>query len=67
MRRKIALLFVGLFLWCPVVVGQEVGRVHGNVFREATMGLTYEFPEKFTRKSRVKHLQPSVALPDVNV
>ncbi len=31
-------------------VGQAKGSVHGNVFREAAIGLTYEFPEKFSPK-----------------
>ncbi len=50
MRRKFALLFVCMSLWCPACLGQGGGSVHGNVFREATMGLTYEFPEKFSPK-----------------
>ncbi|HKM48844.1 MAG TPA: hypothetical protein VJX69_14730 [Terriglobales bacterium] len=51
MRCKFALLVLGcLSLLCPVCVGQGKGSVHGNVFREAAMGLTYEFPEKFSPK-----------------
>ena len=51
MRREFALLvFVCLSLLCPICVGQAAGTVHGNVFREAAIGLTYEFPEKFSPK-----------------
>src|ERR1039457_2672508 len=50
MRRKCALVFVCLSLWCPACLGQAKESVHGNVFREATMGLTYEFPDKFSPK-----------------
>jgi len=50
MRPKFALVFVCLSLWIPVCLGQGKGTVHGNVFREPTMGLTYEFPEKFSPK-----------------
>ena len=31
-------------------MGQGKASVHGNVFREGIMGLTYEFPEKFSPK-----------------
>lgn len=49
MRRTFTLLaFVGLL--CPTVLGQATGSVHGNVFREEAMGLTYEFPQKFSSK-----------------
>jgi len=51
MRREFALpVFVCFWLLCPICVGQAAGTVHGNVFREASMGLTYEFPEKFSPK-----------------
>jgi hypothetical protein len=38
-------------------MGQTAG-VHGNVFREATMGLTYEFPEKLSPKVGSEMPQP---------
>jgi len=51
MRPEFALaVFVCLSLLCPVCLGQGRGSVHGNVFREAAIGLTYEFPEKFSPK-----------------
>ena len=50
MRRKFALVFVCLSLWCPACLGQGRSSVHGDVFREATMGLTYEFPGEFSPK-----------------
>jgi hypothetical protein len=50
MSREFALVFVCLSLLCPTCVGQGRGSVDGNVFRETTMGLTYEFPEKFSPK-----------------
>jgi hypothetical protein len=50
MTRKFALLLVCLSLRCPACLGQGGGSVQGNVFREATMGLSYEFPEKFSPK-----------------
>ena len=39
-----------LSLLCATSVGQQKGSVHGNVFREAAMGLTYEFPQQFSAK-----------------
>jgi hypothetical protein len=49
MRRKSALpVFISLSLLCATCVGQGRGGVHGNVFRQAVMGLTYEFPQKFS-------------------
>jgi hypothetical protein len=51
MRTTFALpVFVCLLVLCQLCVGQAKGSVHGNVFREAAMGLTYEFPEKFSPK-----------------
>ena len=43
-------VFVCLSLMCLACMGQTKGSVHGNVFRQAAMGLTYEFPEKFNSK-----------------
>jgi hypothetical protein len=37
-------------LLCSFCGAQESGGIHGNVFREDGMGLTYEFPEKFSPK-----------------
>jgi len=52
MRREFALLvFACLLAMSPMCLGQGRGRVHGNVFREAAMGLTYEFPDKFSPKA----------------
>ena len=49
MGREFALLVLGcLSLLCPMCMGQS--SVHGNVFREATLGLTYEFPGMFSSK-----------------
>ena len=50
MRREFALVFVCLSLLCTTCVGQAKGSVHGSLFREAAMGLTYEFPQKFSPK-----------------
>ena len=50
MGRKFTLVFVCLSLWCRACLGQGGDSVHGNVFREAAMGLTYEFSEKFCPK-----------------
>ena len=51
MRPEFALaVFVCMSLVCPTCLGQGRGSVHGNVFREAAMGLTYEFPNKFSPK-----------------
>ena len=48
-RPEFALaVFIGLSLVCPTCLGQGTGSVHGHVFREAAMGLTYEFPQKFS-------------------
>jgi hypothetical protein len=41
-------LFVCLLLFCPAGVSQAKGNVHGSVFREASLGLTYSFPEQFS-------------------
>ncbi len=58
MSREFALVFVCLSLLCLTCAGQEKGRVQGNVFREAVMGLTYEFPEKFSPKVESKTPTP---------
>jgi hypothetical protein len=59
MSREFALaVFVCLSLLCTMCRGQGRGTVHGNVFREATMGLTYEFPEKFSPKVESKTPTP---------
>jgi len=51
MRPEFALaVFVCVSLVCPTCLGQGRGSVHGDVFREAAMGLTYEFPRKFSPK-----------------
>ena len=51
MRLEFALaVFVCLSLVCPTCLGQGRGSVHGDVFREAAIGLTYEFPQKFSPK-----------------
>ncbi len=51
MRREFTLrVFIFLALLCATCVGQGRGSVHGTVFREAAMGLTYEFPQKFSPK-----------------
>jgi hypothetical protein len=51
MKREFALLaFICMLLLCATCAGQGRGSVHGNVFREAAMGLTYEFPDKFSAK-----------------
>ena len=50
MRALVLWIFVCLSLLCPLSMGQEGGTVHGNVFREAALGMTYEFPEKFSPK-----------------
>jgi hypothetical protein len=50
MRRKFTFMFVCLSLLCPACLGQGRGSVHEDVFREATMGLTYEFPGKLSPK-----------------
>jgi len=50
MKGRFALVFACLALWVPVSLGQGKGTVRGNVFREAVMGLTYEFPQKFSPK-----------------
>jgi hypothetical protein len=58
MTRKSALpVFICLSLLCATCLGQT-GRVHGNVFREAAIGLTYEFPEKFSPKVGNEMPQP---------
>ncbi len=43
-------VFIYMSLVCPTCLGQGRGSVHGDVFREAAMGLTYEFPERFSPK-----------------
>lgn len=49
MKREFTLMaFICLALLCATSVGQGKGSVHGNVFREAAVGLTYEFPQKFS-------------------
>jgi len=50
MKREFAFTFVCLSLCCTACLGQSGGGVHGNVFREATIGLTYELPGKFIPK-----------------
>ena len=62
MRRKIALLVFALpLLLSTTCLAQGKGSVHGNVFREADMGLTYEFPQKFSPKveSQIPSRSPS--------
>ncbi len=49
MKRLIAAL-VSAIIICTLCVAQGEGRVRGNVFREESMGLTYEFPEEFSPK-----------------
>jgi hypothetical protein len=51
MRPEYALAaFVCLSLVYPTCLGQGRGSVHGDVFREAALGLTYEFPKNFSPK-----------------
>jgi hypothetical protein len=51
MRRElVSLVFACVWLFSQMCEGQGSASVHGNVFREAAMGLTYEFPEKFSAK-----------------
>jgi hypothetical protein len=51
MSRDLALAGVlCLPLLSAVCAGQVKGTIHGNVFREPGLGLTYEFPEKFSSK-----------------
>jgi hypothetical protein len=49
MSRLIAAL-VGAAIICTLCVAQDKGSVRGSVFREEGMGLTYQFPEKFSPK-----------------
>ena len=60
MRCKSASLVFGfLLLLRTTCVAQGKASVHGNVFREAAMGLTYEFPEQFSPK-----LEPEIPIHD---
>ncbi len=43
-------VFVCLMLLYPRCMGQGTSSVHGNVFRESALGLTYELPEGFSCK-----------------
>jgi len=49
MIRKFAIFLLAcLSSWSPECLGQGKGSINGNVFREPTLGLTYEFPEKLS-------------------
>jgi hypothetical protein len=54
MRRFIG-ASVSAIVICTLCVAQGKGSVRGNVFREESMGLTYEFPEKFSPKVDENH------------
>jgi hypothetical protein len=57
MKRGFALrALVWLSVLCATGIGQQTASVHGNVFREETIGLTYEFPEKFSPTADNKQL-----------
>lgn len=57
MSAKFALLLsASVSVLCLTSAGQEGASVHGNVFREPTIGLTYEFPEKFVPKVESRKL-----------
>lgn len=49
MKRLIGAL-VSAIIICTLCVAQGESSVRGNVFREESMGLTYEFPERFSPK-----------------
>ena len=57
MRAKFALLVsASLSVLCLTSAGQGKASVHGNLFREPTIGLTYEFPEKVIPKVENKNV-----------
>jgi len=55
-RKLLPRLLLCLSLLCSAGSGQQGGSVHGNVFRESNVGLTYEFPEKLSPRVDNKQL-----------
>ncbi len=58
MRRFVGSLVVGGLLLSALCVAQSKGSIRGNVFREESIGLTYEFPENFSPKVGDKMPKP---------
>lgn len=49
-RLASGVAWICALLLCAFCNAQVSGTIHGNVFREGAIGLTYEFPDKFSPK-----------------